>query len=72
MIKQVAKVAVIGTLMFSGTLFAMDYAFSIPIVNKSFSTNQCVSVDNYPGLVFGKAVYSCENMPEKYELNWVK
>ena len=72
MIKQIAKVVGIGALMFSGTLFAMDYAFSIPVVHKSFSTNRCVAVDNYPGLVFGKTIYSCENMPEKYELNWVK
>ena len=50
----------------------MDYAFSIPVVYKSYSTNECVGVDNYPGLVFGKTEYSCESMPEKYELSWVK
>ncbi len=72
MIKQFAKMTAIGALMLGGTVFAMDYAFSIPVVYKSYSTNRCVKVENYPGLLFGKEVYDCGNLPSKYELTWTE
>ena len=52
---------------------ALDYAFSMPEVYKSYSTNECVKVENYPGVFFNTdSNYSCENLPEKYDHVWTK
>jgi len=50
----------------------MDYAFSIPNVLESYSTGECVEVENYPGIVFNQEMYSCENMPSKFYHVYVK
>ena len=49
---------------------AADYALSIPDVYVSFETRECVKVDNFPGFMFGKTEYSCENMPSKFNHVW--
>lgn len=58
--------------VFAFTFVAIDYAFSIPDVTFSYSTNECVKVENYPGVLFGTTQYSCELMPNKYNHVWVK
>ncbi len=72
MIKQFAKMTAIGALMLGGTVFAMDYAFSIPVVYKSYSTNRCLKVQTYPGLLFGHEAASCERLPSRYDTVWHK
>lgn len=52
---------------------AIDYAFSMPVVYTSYSTNECVKVDNYPGVIFNSHVtFSCDNMPAKYTHEWAE
>ena len=52
--------AIVATVV---VLFSLlDKAFSIPDVQFSYSTNECVKVLNY---VEGEN-YSCENMPTKF------
>ena len=46
----------------------LDKAFSIPDVQFSYSSNECVKVLNY---VDGEN-YSCENMPTKFNHVWVQ
>ena len=46
----------------------LDKAFSIPDVQFSYSTDQCVKVLNY---VEGDN-YNCENLPPKFNHVWVK
>lgn len=55
-----------------GVFAAVDYALGIPDVTFSYSTNECVKVENYPTVLFGTTQYSCELMPEKYNHIWVK
>ena len=49
-----------------------DYAMSIPDVHMSYSTDLCITVENYPSVLFGTSNYSCENMPTKFNHVWVK
>ena len=72
MIKNFIKVTAAGAVFFSGSLLAMDYAFSMPEVYKSYSSRECVKVETYPGLLFGQEQFSCENLPSKYDLVWVE
>ena len=67
-IKSLALGGVIGVLFFVGA----DYAMSIPDVHMSYSTDTCITVENYPSTFFGTSNYSCENMPTKYNHVWVK
>lgn len=48
-------------------LYGVTNALKIPDVHVSYSTNQCVKVVNYTD-----SVYSCENMPVKYNHVWSK
>jgi len=58
--------AIVATVV---VLFSLlDKAFSIPDVQFSYSTNECVKVLNY---VEGEN-YSCENMPTKFNHVWVQ
>ena len=72
MIKAINYAA--GTTLALLVLFlALDYTFSMPVVYTSYSTDECVKVDNYPGVIFNSAVtYSCENMPAKYTHEWAE
>jgi hypothetical protein len=48
----------------AGLVWAIYYAFTLPIVYESYTTGNCVRVDDVRG------VYSCENMPRKYHHAW--
>lgn len=49
-------------------VFASDLAFTIPEVQVSHSTGECVKVVNYKE----NQKFSCENMPKRYNHVWVK
>jgi len=48
-------------------VFAILVHTDIPDVHVSHSTNECVKVINYT-----EELFSCENMPTKYNKVWVK
>ena len=48
-------------------VLGVNYAMSIPDMEVSYSTGECVSVINY-----ADTTYSCENQPQKYNHIWVK
>ena len=48
-------------------VLGVNYAASIPDMEVSHSTGECVRVINY-----GDTDYSCENQPQKYHHIWVK
>lgn len=48
--------------------FMMDDAMNIPDVHKSNSTGECVEVINWDP----EDNYTCEELPSKYNLIWVK
>lgn len=51
----------------------MDYAFSTPTVITSYSTGNCVAVENYPGAFFNtNSNFTCENLPNKYNHVYAK
>jgi len=72
MIKQIATMTVAAGAIVAGMFVTVDYAFSIPEVHKSYSTNQCLRVQTYPGLLFGHETFSCERLPSRYDLVWHK
>lgn len=73
MLKTEYIAGALATLVFVvGLALVLDYALSLPTVNESYKDRVCVSVENYPGIVFNQEVYSCENMPEKFYHNWVE
>ena len=43
------------------------HALSLPDVQVSYASNECVEVINY-----SNTAYDCENMPTKYNHVWVK
>ncbi len=55
----------IATVLF--IVAGLSYAGSIPEMQVSHSTGECVSVINY-----GDTNYSCENQPRKYHHVWTK
>jgi len=62
LINAAVAIAVFGVLF-----FALNYALSIPDVYVSHSTGECVKVVNYTDEVF-----SCENLPSKFNHVWAK
>ena len=63
----------VGFILFLVVAFGMmDYAFSIPNVLVSYASNECVEVENFPGIMFNTETYSCENMPSKFYHVYVK
>jgi hypothetical protein len=72
MIKQTVTAAMGAVAITAGFFLVMDYAFSIPEVHKSYSTNQCLRVETFPGVFFGHEFASCERLPSKYDLVWHK
>ena len=48
-------------------VIGVNYAASIPDMEVSYSTGECVKVINY-----ADTEYSCENQPQKYNHIWVK
>ena len=57
-----------GVIGLVAIFFALTTSLDIPDVLISHSTNECVSVINYTD----EDIYSCENMPTKYNKVWVK
>jgi hypothetical protein len=53
-------------------LLIVDYSSTIPDVLFSHSTGQCVGVQNYMAILIENPIYSCENLPTKYNHIWVK
>lgn len=70
--KSIISSLIVGVVVGLGVSVTLDYAFGIPDVKFSYSTNECVEVQNYPTTFFGTSQYSCENMPKKYHHIWVK
>jgi len=59
---------VMGVIALVAVFFALTTALDIPDVYVSHSTDECVTVINYTD----EDIYSCENMPTKYNKVWVK
>ena len=49
-----------------GVAYALSEAIDLPVLYESFTTGQCVAVDDPSG------VYSCENPPTRYYHEWVE
>lgn len=49
-----------------GVVKLLVWAITLPIVYESYSTRECVRVDDPEG------VYSCENLPPKYNHEWTE
>jgi len=60
----------VGAFVIVTCVFAYGFSFyaAIPDVLVSHSTDECVTVINYTD----EDIYSCENMPTKYNKVWVK
>ena len=59
---------IVATAAFTvGAVFAIDVAASMPDVHVSYATNECVKVVNYTDEIF-----SCENLPSKFNHVWVQ
>jgi hypothetical protein len=69
--KAIKFVAVTSTMVF-GLFLLMDMAFTGSDVYKSHSTGACVKVENLDGIFFTAGNYTCDNLPEKYSLVYVK
>jgi len=66
------QVAVGATAAVAAMFLTMDYALSVPNVQVDYASNECVAVENFPGVVFGKNdAYTCENLPSKFNQVWV-
>ena len=63
----------LAAIAFAALVFVvLDYSLGIPSVKFSYSTNECIEVENYPTVLFGTTTYSCENMPTKFNHVWVQ
>jgi hypothetical protein len=64
---------VFGGAVAAAALFvAFDFALTGSDVYVSYSTNECVKVENFDGILFSAGNYSCENLPEKFNHVWAK
>lgn len=61
-----AAMAVGGIAFWYGVVKLLIWAITLPIVYESYSTRECVRVDDPEG------VYSCENLPPKYNHEWTE
>ena len=53
-------------------LIMIDFAFTIPDVQMSHSTGECVRVINHPSAIWGTSTASCGDLPTRYTWVWVK
>ena len=67
MLKDITISVVTISIISVGFIFTLNNTVSLPDVQVSHSTNECVQVINYTDQQF-----SCENMPEGYTKVWVK
>ena len=65
---QVTAGYALGVITLVAVFFALTTSLDIPDVLISHSTDECVTVINYTD----EDIYSCENMPTKYNKIWVK
>lgn len=72
MLKNAVKNSIVGVALAAAMVVGADYALSIPTVYESYASRECVRVENYPGLIFGKTAFSCENMPRTFDHVWVE
>lgn len=70
--KSVIMYIVSIAVVVSSFLLIVDYSSTVPDVLFSNSTGECVGVQNYMAILFENPVYSCENLPTKYNHIWVK
>lgn len=59
-------VAALASIICAGALYVTNTALAIPDVHVSYSTKECVKVINYTDEIF-----SCENLPTKFNHIWV-
>jgi len=64
--KALFSIALAGT-MLTGLGYAVVSALAMPDVHVSYETNECVKVVNYTDEIF-----SCENLPSKFNHVWVQ
>jgi hypothetical protein len=64
--KTLFSIALAGT-MLTGLGYAVVSAAAMPDVHVSYATNECVKVVNYTDEIF-----SCENLPSKFNHVWVQ
>ena len=64
--KAIFSITLAGT-MLAGLAYGMNSALSAPDVHFSYETNECVTVVNYTDEIF-----SCDNLPSKFNHVWVK
>ena len=58
----------ISGICIAGLWAALDAALSLPDVQYSYKTNECITVLNYAD----SDNYSCENLPSKFNHVWVQ
>jgi hypothetical protein len=61
---RIAGYALCGVLL-AALLWVMYHSITLPIVYESYTTGNCVRVDDVRG------VYTCDNMPRKFHHQWV-
>ncbi len=70
--KSVIMYIVTIAIVLAAFILTVDYASTVPDVLFSHSTGECVGVQNYLAILFENPIYSCENLPTKYNHIWVK
>tara|TARA_E500000178_G_C17029047_1_gene759555 strand:- start:2904 stop:3143 length:240 start_codon:yes stop_codon:yes gene_type:complete len=65
---EYVSVALFIAILSVGFFYAVSVTANMPDVHVSHSTNECVEVINYTE----EKLFSCENMPTKYNKVWVK
>ena len=70
--RNMLATAVFGFAVGVVMLIMIDFAFTIPDVQMSHSTGECVRVINYPSAVWGTTTASCGDLPTRYNWVWVK
>lgn len=68
LVYDVISYAIVFGMLGTIAYFMMEDAMSIPDVHKSNSTGECVEVINWDP----EDNYTCEELPSKYNLIWVK
>ena len=61
------KILILLIIISISILFVVNTTLSMPDVYVSNSTGDCMAVINYEG-----SLWSCENLPSKYNHIWVK
>lgn len=58
-------------LMGLALVYSFARALDMPEVHQSWSTKECVSVDDPAAKHEGREPYTCDNLPERYHRVWV-